>query len=132
MVGNRFREIVRRSIFILIALSIVCATSIQLTMVAKSIGTPCTPSAVDFVTNEDVHASSSFELQDLHQGDPAQHDASAHQGDPSCCELSCVSFAVIALGNVDISTPTSEKHPFAVFDDVSDDAVFDLMRPPQA
>lgn len=130
MVRSRFREVVRRSIFILIALSLVCMTSIQTAMAAKSIGTPCT--AADFVTNEDAHAPSHFELQDLHQSDPAPHDASAHQDDPSCCELSCVSFAVIALGNVDISTPTGEKHPFFVSNDVSDDAIFDLMRPPQA
>jgi len=60
----------------------------------------------------------------------AQDDAQEPQ-DGSCCELSCVTFAVIATAAIEIISPIGQSHAAAVFDNMAGYVVFDLMRPPR-
>ena len=77
-----------------------------------------------------------------HTGGQGQDDKSGHlkkqagtdSPEPqngACCELSCVTFAVIATATIDIASPVGQSHPAVVFNDMTSHEVFDLMRPPR-
>lgn len=81
-----------------------------------------------------------------HKGEQAEHDGARETGhdkkeaksgtqeaqDGPCCELSCVTFAVIATNAIEIVSPHGQRHFAAVAGDRDGVELFELMRPPRA
>jgi len=135
MSGHRLRAAWRKAIFILIACALVFVSSAQQFAVARSLAT-AEPSHANHMSadmgamTDHAHDQGEHGDQGGHLKKQAKSDAQESQDGP-CCELSCVTFAVIIAAGFNIASPSGQRHAAAIFDDMSGHVVFDLMRPPR-
>jgi len=126
------------AISVLIACAVVFVSSAQQFVVARSLADPA-PSHAHHLQTADMTgvidhghhaghgANQAADLVNKHS-----HDDTQKPQDGPCCELNCVTFAVIATESFEIASPYGQRHLAAVFDDRTGYEVFDLMRPPRA
>lgn len=138
MFGCRHRVAWRKAIFMLIACALVFVSSAQQFVVARSLAV-AEPSHANHMQSADMDGMTD---DSHHAGGQGQDDKSGHltkqaetdSPEPqngACCELSCVTFAVIATATIEIASPVGQGHPAVVFNDMTSHEVFDLMRPPR-
>jgi hypothetical protein len=136
MFGHRPRVALRKAIFILIACVLVVVSSAQHFVVARSLAT-AEPNHANHMRLADVNGMTDHSHHKGAHGEEGGHLKKQAQGnaqepqDGPCCELSCVTFAVIETAAIEIASPMGQDHPAAEFDDMAGRAVFDLMRPPR-
>lgn len=142
MLRHRNRIAWRKAIFVLIACALVFVSSAQQFVVARSLAT-AEASHANHLQASDMAAITDHSHHTGAQGEGEAADTSGHlekqarsdspepQNGP-CCELSCVTFAVIATATIEIASPTGQSLAVAVFNDMTGHEVFDLMRPPRA
>jgi hypothetical protein len=136
MSRHRLRKAWRKAIFILIASALVFVSSAQHFVVAQSLASTDSSHANHSQVADmngmagHAHHQSGDEEKGGELKKQAQDDAQEPQ-DGSCCELSCVTFAVIATAAIEIASPVGQNHAAAVFDNMAGYVVFDLMRPPR-
>lgn len=142
MFGHRLRVAWRKAILVLIACALVFVSSAQQFVVARSLAI-AEPShanhmqVADKASLDDYGHHGGGEAGD-HGADQSGHVKNAagngaqEPQDGPCCELSCVTFVVIAAAATEIAFPNGQRYLASVFDDVSGHEAFDLMRPPRA
>lgn len=137
MSGHRHRVLWRNAIYILIACALVFVSSAQPFVVAKSLADPA-PSHIHHLQTADMTGVTDQGHHAGHGANQAADPVNKHSHDDMqkaqegpCCELSCVTFAVIATASFEIASPYGQHHLAAVFDDRTGYEVFDLMRPPR-
>lgn len=142
MLMHRNRIAWRKAIFVLIACALVFVSSAQQFVVARSLAT-AEPSHANHLQASDMAGMADHSHHTGAQGEGEGADKSeSYSPEPQngpcepqngpCCELSCVTFAVIATATIEIASPTGEPLAAAVFNDMTGYEVFDLMRPPRA
>jgi len=135
MSEHRLRVALRKAIFILIACALVFVSSAQQFVVARSVAT-AEPSHANHM-RADMGAMTDHAHHQGEHGDKGGHLKKQAQGDAQepqdgpCCELSCVTFAVVGTAPFAITSPHGQRHYAAVVDDRDGVELFELMRPPR-
>lgn len=141
MSGHRLRVAWRKAILILIACVLVFVSSVQQIVVARSLQT-AEPSHANHMqvankTGLDGHSHQNSSQPGDHGADQSGHvkkdakNGAQESQNGACCELNCITFAVIATAMTEIASPNGPRYLAAVFDDMNGHEVFDLMRPPR-
>jgi len=130
------RVLWRKAIFVLIACALVFVSSAQQFVVAQS-RAATEPTHANHMQAADMagmtdhsHHKGAHGEEGGHLKKQAQGNAQEPQDGP-CCELSCVTFAVVGTAPFAITSPHGQRHYAAVVDDRDGVELFELMRPPR-
>lgn len=136
MLGHRIRTAWRKAIFVLIACALVFVSSAQQYVVAQSLA------ATDYAHANHTHATDVVGKADHSHHNGAHGDDGGYlkkqtqdndqeSQDGPCCELSCVTFAVMGTAGFAMTSPHGQLHFAAAVEDRDGLEPLDLMRPPR-